>query len=146
MGLGRFVANRLFKIPRGSTLSSFIQLQVAFLLSGIFHSAGDFMFEKRIVYRSFRFFLLQPVAIIFEDLVVGITKRLLLRVGVKLEPGKDKRSWAEAAVRVIGYFWVAVWFCSTFPAWQDEASAIGFRKIDRGLIAQYLVDRWKLWV
>jgi hypothetical protein len=146
VGLGKLVANKLLKIPRGSSLSSFVQLQVAFLLSGIFHFAGDFMFEKRIVYRSFGFFLLQPVAIVFEDLVIGIAKQLLLRMGVKLEPGKDKRSWAEAAVRVIGYIWVAVWFCWTFPAWQDQASAIGFRKIDRGPIARYLVDIWRLWV
>ena len=76
-GLGRLIANKLVKFPRGTNLSSYTQLYVAFSLSGLLHFSGDFVYEKRIVSRSFKFFLLQAVAITFEDLVIYITKRLL---------------------------------------------------------------------
>ena len=136
-GLGRLVANKLLKLPRGSNRSSYTQLYIAFFLSGIIHSSADFMLEKRMVYRSFTFFLLQAVAITFEDFVIYTAKRLLRRGGAELKPG------VEIAVRVIGYCWVTLWFCSTLPVWLDEPNSIGFGSSDRGAITQFLLDTWK---
>ena len=45
------------------------------------------MFEKRILYRSLNF-LLQAVAITFEDLFIYVTKRFLLWREIKLTPGQ----------------------------------------------------------
>jgi len=142
-GLGRLVANKLLKLPHGSNRSSYTQLYIAFFLSGIIHSSADFMLEKRMVYRSFKFFLLQAVAITFEDFVIYIAKRLLCRRGVELKPGTVNESWVETAVRVIGYCWVTLWFCSTLPVWLDEPNSIGFGSTDRGAITQFLLDTWK---
>lgn len=51
---------------------------------------------------SFPFFLVQAVAITFEDAVIGSARRLgFARV--------------NALTRLIGYVWVAVWFYFTAP-------------------------------
>ena len=144
-GLGRLVANKFFKFPRGTNRSSYTQLYVAFFLSGIIHFAGDFMLEKRMVYCSPKFFLFQAIAITFEDLVIYIAKRSLRRGGIELKPGGADESWAEVVVRVVGYCWVTLWFCSTFPVWVDELNAIGLTSTDRGVITQFLLDTWKQW-
>ena len=145
-GLGKLVANKFLKFPRGTNRSSYTQLYVAFFLSGLLHFSGDFALEKRMVYRSFNFFLLQAIAITFEDLVIYIAKGLLRRGGVELKPGKVDESWAEAGVRAFGYCWVTLWFCSTLPIWLDEPSAAGVNSADRGPITQFLLDAWKRWV
>jgi len=141
-GLGKLIANKL-KLPPGSNQSSYTQLYVAFFLSGILHFSGDFVLEKRMVYRSFKFFLLQAVAITFEDLVIYIAKRLLRRGEVELKPGRVDESWAETAVRVMGYCWVTLWFCLTLPVWVDELNSIGVGSFDRGVVTQFLLDAWK---
>ena len=142
-GLGRLVANKLMKFPRGSNRSSYTQLFVAFFLSGLIHFSADFMFEKRMVYYSFKFFLLQAVAITFEDLTIYIAERSLRWGGVELRPGKADESWVEAFVRIIGYCWVTLWFCSTLPIWIDEPNTVGFGRADRGPIARFLLDTWE---
>ena len=100
------------------------------------------MYEKQMVYRSFKFFLLQAAAITFEDLVIYMAKRFLIR-GIKLKPGGDDESRGGAVVRVLGYCWVILWFCLTLPAWLDGASAAGLHDTDRGPITQFVSDTWR---
>jgi len=145
VGFGRLIANKLLKFPRGTNRSSYTQLYVVFFLSGLVHFGGDFIVEKRMVYGSFNFSLLQAVAITFEDFVIYIAKRLLRWGGMELRPGGDDESWAEVVVRVIGYCWVTLWFCWTLPIRLDELSALGLGITDRKPIAQFLVDTWKQW-
>ena len=145
VGLGRLIANRFLKFPRGTNLSSYTQLYFAFFLSGLLHSSGDFVFEKRMPSRSFKFFLLQAIAITFEDLVIYITKRLLRRGGIEIKPGKAEESLVEVVVRVVGYCWVILWLCLTLPVWHDELSALGFNSSDRWPIGQFLLNRWNQW-
>jgi len=134
------------RFPRGTNRSSYTQLYIAFFLSGAIHFSGEFMFERRLVYRSFKFFLLQAVAISFEDFVIYTAKRLLIRRGIELRPGKVDEFWAEAALRGGGYCWVTLWFCLTLPVWMDETSITGFNNNDVGPIAQFVLDTWKRWV
>jgi len=144
-GFGRLAANKFFKFPRGTKRSSYTQLCVAFFLSAVIHSAGDFMLEKRVVYRSFKFFFFQTVAVTFEGFFIHTAKRLLHRGGVELKPEKAGKSWMEVVVRVIGYCWVTLWLCLTLPGWIDEANALGFGSSDRGPITQFLLETWKQW-
>lgn len=143
MGLGRLVSNKLLKFPRGTTRSSCTQLYLAFFLSALLHFPGDFMVQKEMVYYSFKFFLLQAVAITFENLVIYIAKRSLRQRGIELEAGKVDGSWAGVVLRVIGYCWVTLWFCLTFPVWLDELDTKGFGRINRGPITQFVLDTWK---
>ena len=141
VGLGKLVANRLLGFPPGTVWSSCVKLYVAFFLSGLLHFAGDIMFEKRMVYYSFKFFLLQAVAITFEGLVIYIVKGLLRPRGIELKP--ENRSMGGAVLRVVGYCWVILWFCLTLPVWVDAPNTKGFSSIDRGPITQFLLDTWK---
>ena len=133
------------KFPRGTKLSSYTQLYVAFFLSGLLHFSGDFVFERRIVSRSFKFFLLQAAAITFEDFVVYIAKRLFRRGGIERKLGKADEPRTGVAVRVFGFCWVILWLCLTVPVWQDELNALGFSSTDRRPIAKFLLDRWNRW-
>jgi len=143
VGLGRLVANKLLKFPRGTYRSSYTQLYFAFFLSGFLHFAGDFMFERRLVYYSFKFFLLQAVVITFENFVIYVTRGLLRQRGIELKPGKLDGSWGGAVLKAVGYCWVTLWFCLTLPVWLDEPDTKGFGSIDRGPITQFLLDTWK---
>ena len=145
-GYARFIANKIFKFPRGTNRSSYTQLYAAFLLSALFHFAGDLMiFRGRTVYYAFKFFLLQAIVITFEGFVIYIAKCFLGQRGVELlTPGKPDESWGGAVVRVAGYCWVTIWFCLTLPMRLGEPNAIGFGVRDRGLITQYLLDAWNL--
>ena len=142
VGLGRLVANKFFGFSRGTNLSSYTQLYVAFFLSAILHFSADFVCGKRVASRSFKFFLLQPVVITLEDLIIYIGKRLVRRGETKLKLGKTDESRAEVVMRVTGYIWVTLWLCLTLPAWLDELSAIGVGCVDRRPIAQFLLNRW----
>ena len=145
-GLGKLVANKFLRFPRGTNRSSYTQLYVAFFLSGLLHSSGDFMIEKRMVSRSIKFFLLQAVAITFEDLIIHLAERSLRRGEIELKLGKVGESWAGAVVRVIGYCWVTLWACLTLPVWLDGLNAAGWGSSDRGPITQFILDKWKQWV
>jgi len=141
-GLGRLVANKILKFPRGSNRSSYTQLYVGFFLSGLLHAFGDFAVEKRVVYRSFNFFLLQAVVITLEDFVIYIAKRWLRPGGIELKLGTADESWAGTVLRVIGYCWVVLCTSSTFPMFIDGLSAAGCG-FDRGPITQILLNEWK---
>jgi len=97
------------------------------------------------VSRSFNFFLLQAVAITFEDFIIYIAKSLFRRLGVEIKVGKGDESWPEWVVRVIGWCWVTFWFCLSLPVWIDGLNASGFSNFNRGPITQFLLSRWKQW-
>ena len=143
MGLGRLVANNLLKFPRGTIWSFCTQLYLAFFLTGLIHFAGDIMVQQKLVYYSFKFFLLQAVAITFENFVIYITKRSLRRMGVELEAENVDGTWGGVVLRVIGYCWVTLWFCLTFPLWLDELNVKGFGNVNRAPITQFVLDTWK---
>ena len=146
VGFGRLVANKFLKFPRGTNRSSYTQLYVVFFLSGLVHFGGDFIVEKRMIYGSFKFSLLQAAAITLEDFVIYIAKRLLRWGGIELKPRGVNESFAEVVLRVIGYCWVTLWFCWTLPIRLDELSALGLGVTDLKPITQFLVDiLWKQW-
>ena len=144
-GVGKLVANDILKFPRGTILSAYTQLYVSFLLSGIIHFGGDYLAERRVVLRSIKYFLLQAVAIMFEDIVIYVAKRSLLVVGIKLTPGKLDGTRIGAIVRVIGYCWVILWFSWAFPIWQDGLSVLGLSTMDRKPLAQFMFNAWERW-
>jgi len=139
-GLGKPVANKILKDSRGTNWSSYIQLYVAFFLSGLLHFASDFMFKRQLVYYSFGFFL-QAVTITFEDFIVNITKRLLHHREVELKSEKADESSTAAVVRVIGYCWVALWFRWVLPVRTDETNVARLNTVDRGPITRFLLDK-----
>lgn len=143
--MGKFISNKFFKFPRGTNRSSYAQLYIAFFLSGVIHFAGDFMANQRVVYHSFKFFLLQALAITVEDFIVYIGKHVLFRRGIKLNPGRADENWADAVARVMGYCWVTLWFCYTLPEWRDKSNGIGFDGAEKLPISRLVRTAWQQW-
>lgn len=142
-GLGRLVANKFLKFPRGTNRSSYTQLYLAFFLSAVIHVSGDFMAKRGMVYCSLKFFLLQAVAITFEDFIIYVAKRLLLQAGITIKPGVADDSWVGTVLRIIGYCWVALWFCFSLPLWQDGNSSLQYADVDEGYIVRFISNGWK---
>ncbi|KAL3421640.1 tat pathway signal sequence [Phlyctema vagabunda] len=88
---------RLLGLKTGGFASRYTQIGVAFVVSGLMHHLGavknrwDDGGTHQMLY-----FLMQPLAYIFEDLVISIGKQR----GIKSSP----------VVKVIGYAWVFAWF------------------------------------
>ncbi|KAF9264395.1 hypothetical protein L218DRAFT_1076599 [Marasmius fiardii PR-910] len=122
---GHFVAHCVLRLHPGSSLNRFIQILVAFCLSGIMHQTGEYMVAREHGRGwwnegggSFRFFMLQPIAIGLEDLVLG--KR-----SFKL----SSKKW-----RFVGYLWVLFWFSLTVPVWLNGAVRVGLMDQRVGLV------------
>ncbi|TFY56426.1 hypothetical protein EVG20_g8926 [Dentipellis fragilis] len=85
---GRLIS-RTLGFKRGTTASSYTQLYVAFILSGIQHSGGDYMADPALwrqsftanplFYQSFTFFFSQAVAITAEDAMIWVGRKLGLQ-------------------------------------------------------------------
>jgi hypothetical protein len=144
-GLGRFVANKFLKFPQGTTRSSLAQLYITFLLSGIIHFSVEFVIKREITYCSLKFFPLQAAAITFEDVIVYLARRLLLRAGIAVKPEAAGGYWG-IFLRILGRCWVVLWFCFSLPILQDgNPDTHEFNDIDKGYIAQFLSNKWKYW-
>ncbi|CCM06211.1 uncharacterized protein FIBRA_08455 [Fibroporia radiculosa] len=89
------VACRLFNLQSGSWASSYLQLYVAFAISGLIHCGGDFMANPALFGASFPFYISQAIAITFEDVAIGVAKRTQIR-------------WSELFARRVGYAWVLI--------------------------------------
>jgi hypothetical protein len=107
---GRAAAD-IFRLSK-STFRTYFQLYVAFLVSGILHMAGDYMFLQNLTGVSLQFFLLQAVAITFEDAIMGIFKR----IGI---------TTASPMTRAVGFCWVFAWFALSVPYWLEPVFHAG---------------------
>ncbi|KAF8909539.1 membrane bound O-acyl transferase family-domain-containing protein [Mucidula mucida] len=109
---GRFVARRVFSFEPGTKVSAYVQLYIAFFLSGLVHWGYEPM-----VGMSWRdgwglpFFILQATAIMVEDGIIALGRRC----------GIDK----GRGMYILGYTWVGVWFYATLPIWWDPMSRAG---------------------
>ena len=95
--------NDALGLQKGSTASSYVKLYAAFALSGFIHTGGDLMVGARgYLGTSMAFFLVNALAITFEDGVIAIGRRL----------GFDgPTKWTKR----LGYAWVFVWFYIAAP-------------------------------
>lgn len=100
---------QLLKVPQKSRKSAFIQLYIAFFLSGTLHSFGDYMVGREHLGRSLPFFIAQAVAITLEEPIIA-------RSNVLPAP----------AARTLGYLWVMVWLLVSAPLVIDPARKFGF--------------------
>lgn len=111
--MGKFIANTTLEFPKGSFMSSYIQLYVAFVMSGLIHAAADWVLMKDL--SSFKgnlvFYSSQALVISFEDAVVALVKRL------KISP--------KACPDVLLYGWVIVCLGFTSPLWFESMIKVG---------------------
>lgn len=102
---GKFVANEVLHLQSGTSLAWHVQLYVAFALSGLLHLAGEYRaLNNWKTGGAMRFFVLQALAITFEEMVIKLASRT----------GFNKTTRAS---KLIGYVWVLGWMIWTVPSW-----------------------------
>lgn len=112
------IASSLHLAPH-TWLTRNTKLFLAFLLSGLMHSAGDYGMYNGSKWFSLRFFILQPFAIMAEDAVIewwgGPDKKKV--VGDRDSNGKvkEQNQSGERWKTYLGWSWVAFCFCVTMP-------------------------------
>ncbi|KAH9848663.1 membrane bound O-acyl transferase family-domain-containing protein [Lenzites betulinus] len=104
-GWANFVVDTL-RIPRGTVLSSQVQVHVAFTVSGLLHCTGDLVLGKEYFGHSWKFFAANGVAITFESIVIGLAQRAGIR----------RTTWAT---RAVGYVWVCLWLTRSVRLFQE---------------------------
>ncbi|KAJ7759240.1 membrane bound O-acyl transferase family-domain-containing protein [Mycena metata] len=111
----RAFAHRVALLRPGSVMSAYVQLFVAFFLSGVIHHLGQYMLTRDYLNPFSRgpliFFLAQAVVITLEDIVIALGRK----VGLK------SKGW-----KVLGFIWVLAWFTLSVPVWMDQQIAAGF--------------------
>jgi hypothetical protein len=107
------------------------QLPTAFFLSALIHTGGDYAVHGSFANSrpTFQFFLLQPVAILAEEIAIRGARCAL-----------PARIVPELVWRGMGYLWVALWFGWCAPPWLDAISA-GGGNVRTRLIALKMVER-----
>ncbi|CDO68589.1 hypothetical protein BN946_scf184996.g20 [Trametes cinnabarina] len=119
---GKFVV-QLLGVPRGTWLSSQVQVHVAFALSSLLHCMGDLMLGKEHFGRSSLFFAANGLAVTAEDTVIALAKRFGLgRVGGSGRPSR--------VMRILGYIWVYFWFTSSGPLYYSWLFESGMASTD----------------
>ena len=116
---GKFVV-RVFGVPRGTWISSQVQLYTAFALSALIHASGDLMVlgGTRVLDGSMPFFAANAFAISIEDALLAAARRVL---------GKKDGERVTRGVRVLGYVWVIGWMSVLAPMyvrWMFEVGVV----------------------
>ena len=110
------MAQSVLNFDRGTVVFGIVQMITAFFLSALIHTGGDYAihgsFEKS--WPTFQFFLLQPSAILIEEIAI----RAFL--STRLHDQVPELVWRGA-----GYLWVGLWFAWCTPPWLDTISAAG---------------------
>ncbi|KAF9443370.1 hypothetical protein P691DRAFT_778922 [Macrolepiota fuliginosa MF-IS2] len=100
---GKFITHNILGLDRNNDISPYIQLYIAFFLSGLCHGAGDWAATKTFQNsrNTFVYYMLQAVIITVEDGLIALGKR----IGVYRIPV------------VINYAWVIFWMGLLSPIW-----------------------------
>jgi Membrane bound O-acyl transferase family len=93
-----------FRLPK-STFTTYFKLFTSFLISGLVHASADYILLQNFSGGSVQFYVLQAVAITFEDAVIAIASRL----GYK----------QCKTFKLIGFIWVFAWFTLSLPMPMD---------------------------
>ncbi|KAJ7584428.1 membrane bound O-acyl transferase family-domain-containing protein [Mycena floridula] len=126
---GRFVSGRVLGLTRGTKLSAYVQLYTAFFISATIHYLADYKVFRSWSGGAFKFFLLQAVAITFEDGAIALGRYVRIQ--------GTSRWW-----HLLGYVWVWTWFALVFPTWQDPLMNAG---ISEGATKSLLQMAWSSW-
>lgn len=100
--------------PRGSFLSSQAQIHGAFLSSAVLHTIADLAIGHgtRYLGNSFKFFVLNGVAVTFEGAMIVLARKAGVRGPTR-------------ATYLLGYVWTAVWFTWAVRFYQEPLFMAG---------------------
>ncbi|KAF8954003.1 membrane bound O-acyl transferase family-domain-containing protein [Flammula alnicola] len=118
---------KVLHLPKG-TFTTYFKLFGSFFISGLIHYAGDYMLFQDWSGTSLRFFLLQAVAITFEDAIIGLAGRL----------GYTKPT---PFFKLVGFIWVFAWFTFSIPIWIDPVVHTG--AMDEDVNVSLIMGLWR---
>ena len=114
---GKFISKNIFHLKSGTSLAWHVQLYAAFALSGLIHLAADYRGQDDWTKgNTMQFFLLQAVAITFEDVVINLALRLGFRKTTRLS-------------KCIGYLWVLGWWIWAAPPVTGPWAKVRIREV-----------------
>ncbi|KAF8315169.1 hypothetical protein DL93DRAFT_2079353 [Clavulina sp. PMI_390] len=150
LGTSANIVVEALHIPHQTLLSRFVKLVVSFGISSIGHAWGDFSIYHNSLPPHLRsnvrahfsldalfspqFFMSQVVGIMAESIVIDVAKLLLATksTSTKAQGGDGEEATfspgMETLGRMFGRTWVFVWFCATFPQFQQKAMVWVFRR------------------
>ncbi|KAI3577864.1 hypothetical protein IWW34DRAFT_806452 [Fusarium oxysporum f. sp. albedinis] len=101
-GWGDFIPDRVLRLRRGTSLSRYSRLILTFFTSALMHRCLHYFYrlEAGEWYEIETFFLLQPVAIMFEDAIQAATVRIPLSRPLR---------W------IVGFIWLCAFFTWVTP-------------------------------
>ena len=124
-----WLVHSVLSIRRGTFLSNYGKLFVAFFCSWAFHAWGPFCATRKDL-GTFQFFMTQFLAIFVEERGKEISRFL----------GVHGEHW-----RTIGYIWTWTWIIYSWGVWKDPLCEIGFYQIPpldlapvRSIVEKYL--------
>jgi hypothetical protein len=126
-GWGDFIPDKVLRLRRGTILSRYSRLLLAFLISGAVHHCMEhfYRFSAEDSFAVERFYALQAFGIMLEDAVQAMTAHVPLSKSVR---------------RAVGYFWVLA-----FMAWSTPIMSYpSMRGGDPGQIVPFSVVRYMM--
>lgn len=122
-GWADFVSDDVLRLQRGTVLSRYTRLSLAFLLSGVLHECQDRLYGlPKGALSSVTFFSLQALGIMVEDCARAATAAVPVPKPVR---------------RAAGYVWVIFFLCLTTPLWSFPKMRLG----DEGDLVPYSVAK-----
>lgn len=97
---GNLTAHNFLGLRRQTALSRCVKVTMAFFISAVYHGLGTWSVIGQGFRSNMIFFMLQPLAILFEEQVIAAGRRAGL---------KDRPLW-----RMVGYAWTSAWIVCTF--------------------------------
>ncbi len=117
---------QVLRLPKG-LFKTYFKLFGSFAISGLIHYGGDYMLLQNWSGTSMQFFILQAVAITFEDMVIAVAARF----------GHTQQN---TVFKVIGYMWVFAWFTYSLPMWLEPIVHAG--TMDDGVNVSLILGLW----
>ncbi|KIY52299.1 hypothetical protein FISHEDRAFT_35445 [Fistulina hepatica ATCC 64428] len=123
---GKFISSKLgFK--RGTNASAYIQLYVAFFLSGVLHYMGEHAMLRNWSGGAMAFFMKQAMVITLEDFIIWLGRRAGIR--------------PTRFLKTLGLAWTWLWLAYTFPPWLDPMSKKGL--VEESLNISIILGVWR---
>ena len=126
-GHADFIAKQL-RLPK-NTFTTCFKLFIAFFVSGLIHHSAEYILYQKWTGHSLEFFLLQAVAITFEDIIIS----LATRAGLSSKPNR--------LYKFIGFVWVFAWFTYSLPLLLDNVIHAGI--MDNGWNFSLILGLWR---
>ncbi|KAF8997295.1 membrane bound O-acyl transferase family-domain-containing protein [Cyathus striatus] len=102
----KYFAQSILRLPPKSLQSTYVQLFICFLLSGVFHAVADWLAMRNpsSALDNVSYFVLQAAFVTLEDIIIYIGKK----IGV---------TWIPS---MLSYAWVAGWMTVSGPLWMER--------------------------